>query len=170
MSVSTSSASVATPSKTSMVVVAGAAIGALIVVAVVIAVVVLFCCRSRARQRQLAAQRLEGRPPAQAYPPTQSNSYAFQTSTNNTAPPYNSPYPASAYPVSPFLGNASPAPSYTTAAVGQKQAWPVQPLPSTNEQNTFELNAIPNKNPEVFELDSGNGWSPLDSNEKKGRK
>ena len=174
MSIPTSTSSLVTPTaKKSIVIVAGVAVAALIGVAVLVTAIVWICCRRRARQRQQVAQAR----PVQA---NQTNTFAFQqpptdgafqqAPTNNTAPPYKSPYPPSAYPASPFSGSASPAPSYISTAVGpQKQAWPLQALPPPNEQ-TFELDAIPNKNPEVFELDSGDAWSPLESKDAKRRK
>ena len=169
-SIPTGTSSLATPAaKKSIVIVAGVAVAALIGIAVLITAIVWICCRRRARQRQQAAQAL----------PAQANTYAFQQppanafqqpATNNAAPPYKSPYPPSVYPASPFLGSASPAPSYVSTAVGpQKQAWPIQTLPPANEQ-TFELDAIPNKNPDVFELDGGDAWSPLESKDAKRRK
>jgi hypothetical protein len=166
MSIPTSTSSLVTPTaKKSIVIVAGVAVAALIGVAVLVTAIVWICCRRRARQRQQAAQA----------GPAQANTYAFQQPLADNAfqqpaaPPYKSPYPPGAYPASPFLGSASPAPSYISTAGPQKQAWPIQTLPPANEQ-TFELDSIPNKNSNVFELDGGDSWSPLESEDPKRRK
>jgi hypothetical protein len=161
MSVPTGTSLVTPAAKKSVLIVAGVTVGALIVIAVIITAVVWICCRRHARKRQLAGQ---------AARPAQANSYAFQQPANTPAAPYKSPYPPSVYPASPFLGGASPAPSYVSTPVGGlKPAWPIQPLPSTTEQS-FELDAIPSKNPELFELDSGDAWSPLESKDTKKRR
>jgi len=161
LSMPTGTSLVTPAARNSLVIVAGAAVAALVVIAVIISAVVWIFCRRRARRRQLAGQ---------AAQPAQANSYAFQQPVNTPAAPYKSPYPPSVYPPSPFLGGGSPAPSYVSTPVGgQKPAWPIQPLPSTTVQ-TFELDAIPSKDPALFELDSGDTWSPLESKDTKKRR